>query len=52
MKERTYEDKIFKEVRMQAIKNAYIPESIRSQYTVKINEETEKIIIGKKPGKK
>lgn len=52
MKEQTGKDNIFKEVRMQAIKNAYIPESIRRQYSVKVSEDTGKILIGKKQDEK
>lgn len=52
MKEQTDKDNIFKEVRMRAIRNAYIPESIRRKYSVTVNEATGKIVIGKRPDKK
>jgi len=52
MKEQTDKHDIFKEARMQAIKNAYIPESIRRRYSVKVSEDTGKIVIGKKSGNK
>jgi len=50
MKEQTDKGDIFKEVRMQAINNAYIPESIRHEYSVTVNKDTGKIVIGKKSG--
>ena len=51
MKEQTDKDTIFKEVRMQAINNAYIPERIRRRYSVTVNKNTGKIVIGKKQTK-
>lgn len=52
MKEQTDKDNIFKEVRMRAIRNAYIPESIRGKYSVTVKPDAGKIVIGKKPDKK
>jgi hypothetical protein len=52
MKEQTSIDKIFKEARTRAIENAYIPKSIRDEYSVTKDLKTGKIVFGKKTGKK